>query len=147
MKSPDDVMDMYVPGDWTCPKCNFSLSKQTIFVNSGEVGCSRDDVMRMEGEFCPNDGEPMRRTTWRERAEDNRKWGMSLMEEIIAATGAEHLPGALAAIKATFKTGPDWDGHQWRTTTDKNKCDICGDGPWGRHRFQPAPLVAETEET
>lgn len=100
--SPDNVMDMYVPGAWTCPKCNFALSKQTVFMDSGEVGCSRDDVMKMDGEFCPNDGEPMRRETWRERAEHNREWGASLMEEIITATRAEHLPGALAAIKERF---------------------------------------------
>ena len=26
--------------------------------------------------------------------------------------------------------------HSWTTSTDLNKCDICGDGPWGRHRFE-----------
>ena len=26
--------------------------------------------------------------------------------------------------------------HYWTTSTDLNKCDICGDGPWGRHRFE-----------
>lgn len=100
----DDVLDVYVPGCWICPKCNFALSKQTIFVQSGTVGVSHDDVMRMDGEICPNDGEPMRRETWHERAESNHAWGRKLMEDIIVATGAEHLPGALEAIKERFQS-------------------------------------------
>jgi hypothetical protein len=102
-KSPDDVMDVYVPGNWTCPKCGFVLSSQTLFMGSGEIGCTRDQVMAMSGELCPNDGEPMHRTTWHERAEDNRKWGESLMEDIIAATHAEHLPGALETARQNHR--------------------------------------------
>ena len=34
-------------------------------------------------------------------------------------------------------TAPQWSWpHPWTTTTDKNKCDICGGDPWGIHRFQ-----------
>jgi hypothetical protein len=97
--APDDVMDVYVPGAWKCLRCGFALSQATLFVGSGEVGCSRDQVMKMAGELCPNDGEPMSRVTWRDRAVENQQWGESLMEDVIGAVGAEHLPGALAAIK------------------------------------------------
>lgn len=100
--NPDDVMDVYVPGAWKCMKCGFGLSQATIFIGSGEIGCTREQVMKMSGELCPNDGEPMARVTWRDRAEENRKWGESLMEDIICAVHAEHLPGALDAIRRHF---------------------------------------------
>lgn len=98
-QSPDDVMDVYVPGAWKCLTCGFALSQATIFMGSGEIGCSRDQVMKMTGELCPNDGEPMARVTWRDRAIENQQWGESLMNEIITAVGADHLPGALERIK------------------------------------------------
>lgn len=123
--SPDDVMDVYVPGNWSCPKCGYVLSSQTLFMATGEIGCTRDQVMAMTGEACPNDGEPMRRVTWRERADDNRKWGESLMETIIAATGAEHLPGALAAVKERFASSHE------RGNDENPCCSGCG----GPHPF------------
>lgn len=101
-QSVDDVLDVYVPGAWKCLQCGFALSKATIFVASGTIGCSRDDVMKMEGEICPNDGTAMARETWHERAESNRKWGESLMEDIIAATKTDSLPAALEAVQARF---------------------------------------------
>lgn len=96
----EDAADIYVPGAWVCPQCGFRLSQATIFAQSGEVGVTLDQVTRTAGECCPNDCTPMLRETWRERAESNRVWGESLMNEIIAATGAEHLPQAMERIKA-----------------------------------------------
>jgi hypothetical protein len=29
--------------------------------------------------------------------------------------------------------------HNWTPDETKNRCTICGDGPWGRHRFQEPP--------
>ncbi len=26
--------------------------------------------------------------------------------------------------------------HNWTPDETQNKCTVCGDGPWGRHRFQ-----------
>ena len=104
----DDQLDVYVPGAWTCPKCQYALQKVTLFMQSGESGSSRDDVMNMTGEVCPNDGVMMVRETWHDRAEANRKWGTDLMEQIIALTGAEHLPGAIeviAALRASQEPG------------------------------------------
>lgn len=97
--APDDVMDIYVPGAWKCLTCGFALSQATLFMDSGEIGCSREQVMKMTGEVCPNDGSPMARVTWRDRAIENQTWGESLMNEIIEAVGADHLPGALERIK------------------------------------------------
>ena len=104
MANPDDVMDVYVPGAWRCLTCGFSLCQATIFMSSGEIGCTREQVMNLTGESCPNDGAPMARVTWRDRAEENRKWGESLMEDVIGAVHAEHLPGALAVIRTHFNT-------------------------------------------
>lgn len=116
-QAPDDVMDVYVPGAWKCPRCKFQLSQATIFMGSGEIGCTRDQVMKMTGELCPNDGELMVRVTWRERAEENRQWGESLMEEIIGAVYAEHLPGAMAAVKRHH--------HALRSIAGNSCCDGC----------------------
>jgi hypothetical protein len=98
--SPDDVMDVYVPGRWRCPKCDFQLSSATLFMGSGEIGYTGDQVMDMIGECCPNDGTPMGRVTWREEADANRKWGTDLMEEIIGLTGASSLLAAIEAIRS-----------------------------------------------
>jgi hypothetical protein len=103
-ESPDDVMDVYVPGRWRCLKCEFQLSSATLFMASGEIGCTRDQVMKMEGECCPNDGTPMVRVTWREEADHNRQWGIDLMEEIIAVTYAASLPEALESARRYRKT-------------------------------------------
>ena len=117
--TPDDAMDIYVPGAWRCMQCGFVLSQATLFVQSGEIGCTRDQVMRLDGELCPNDGTPMARVTWRDRAIENQKWGESLMEEIIAAVNAEHLPGALAAVNRHFAV--------LQSIANSSCCDRCNE--------------------
>lgn len=104
--SPDDAMDIYVPGAWRCLQCGFQLTQATIFMASGQIGSSRDQVMRMTGECCPNDGTEMARVTWRERAVENQQWGESLMEEIIAVTGADSLPAAIARVRDLLAAPP-----------------------------------------
>lgn len=95
----DDALDVYVPGAWQCPKCKFALQKATMFVQSGTIGSTREEVMNVTGEVCPNDGVMMGRETWHERAESNFKWGMDLMEQIIAISGKDNLPAALETLK------------------------------------------------
>jgi hypothetical protein len=36
--------------------------------------------------------------------------------------------------------------HPWTPDASKNRCLVCGDGPWGRHRFQSAAPVAASGE-
>lgn len=98
--SVDDALDVYAPGAWRCPKCGFALQTQTIFMQTGSIGSSRDDVMNVTGEVCPNDGVMMSRETWHDRAEANYKWGVDLMEQVIALTGAASLPAAIDTIKS-----------------------------------------------
>jgi hypothetical protein len=131
----DEAEDVYVPGNWTCVKCGFVLYQQTLCTRTGEIGVTIADVMQMSGEMCPNDGEPMRRTTWRERAIENQKWGESLMEDIIAATHAEHLPGALEAARNNHRdihayrgalgyAVPGWHDGKLSDGTEP-KCGMC----------------------
>lgn len=65
--------DVFVPGEWRCPKCAFRLSQFTLFAESGGVG-RRDDP----GEKCPNCTTPL----WRVSALEDRN-------EAIAAANKE----------------------------------------------------------
>lgn len=85
-RAPDDHLDIYVPGEWKCLKCDFVLSRTTLNVTTGEAGVSRADIF--EGEPCPNDGTPMVKVTWRERASDHYEWGRKLMDDLLALTTA-----------------------------------------------------------
>lgn len=96
----EDAAEVYVPGAWRCLQCRFVLQTATLFVQSGTVGNTLDEVTRMSGETCPNDGAPMVRVTWRERANENFDWGAKLMEDILSATGADNLPAALERARA-----------------------------------------------
>lgn len=96
---PDDILDLYVPGRLRCPKCAFQLTRATLFAQTGEVGMTKAEVF-IESEPCPNDGTPMVRVLWREEADDNRKFGESLIDELLQATGMDSLPAAMEFIKA-----------------------------------------------
>jgi hypothetical protein len=37
--------------------------------------------------------------------------------------------------------------HPWTPGADKNRCTICGEGPWGRHRFQEPPPGTDPAST
>lgn len=57
---------LFVPGVWKCPKCKFSLTRTTLNISNGAVGTTHAD--REEPENCPNDGTPMARESWEQRA-------------------------------------------------------------------------------
>jgi hypothetical protein len=71
---PDLYRLAFMPGQFRCPKCEFQLSKQTMFMQSGSIGISESDL---ESELCPNDGTPMVHVTYKEAweyyAEEYRK--------------------------------------------------------------------------
>ena len=58
--------ELYVPGEFCCAKCGFTLSQFTLNANTGAIG-DRDQP----GEKCPNDGSPLWRVTWTQRAQDH----------------------------------------------------------------------------
>lgn len=95
----EDAAELYVPGNWRCLRCGFVLTRATLFAASGTVGSSIDDITRMTGEACPNDGTAMVRVTWRDRAIENQEWAERLINDVLAAAQAESLPAALARIK------------------------------------------------
>ena len=63
---PDLYRLAFMPGQFRCPKCEFQLSKQTMFMQSGSIGISESDL---ESELCPNDGTPMVHVTYKEQLE------------------------------------------------------------------------------
>lgn len=54
----------YVAGSWTCPKCGFVLNKSTITPQG--IGTTETD---RQSEPCPNDGEWLTPTTYKEAAQ------------------------------------------------------------------------------
>lgn len=52
----------FVPGQFCCAKCGFTLMQATLQAETGEIS-ERDDP----GEKCPNDGAPLWRVTWAQR--------------------------------------------------------------------------------
>lgn len=53
-----------MPGAWRCPRCNFTLQLNVIYVN----GIAADTTIADRA--CPNDGELMLPLTWREANEE-----------------------------------------------------------------------------
>ena len=55
---------VYAPGDWKCDACGYVESKRILSALDGSVGASAEAALP-----CPNDGQFMRRLTWKEIAE------------------------------------------------------------------------------
>lgn len=56
---------LYVPGQWRCPKCSFTLYQRTLNAKDGTV-TARDTP----GEPCPNCATPLWRMTWQQNCEE-----------------------------------------------------------------------------
>lgn len=89
----------YVPGEFRCPKCGFCLSQFKLSATTGAIG-DRDEP----GERCPNDGSPLWRVTWKERATDHYE---RATEEIAARKSAEAERDALR--EAIRNIAEEWD--------------------------------------
>lgn len=87
-----DAAELFVPGEFCCAKCGFTLSQFTLSASTGQVG-SRDHP----GEKCPNDGSPLWRVTWKQRASDHYD---RATQEIARAEAAE---AQLAAMRAALE--------------------------------------------
>lgn len=95
--SPDVLRDLYVPGVWKCPHCEFQLARTTLNVVTGEASVTKAQIE--ETEPCPNDGTWMVRVLWRERANEAVGAWPKLVDDICALTGAPSLPQALDGLK------------------------------------------------
>jgi hypothetical protein len=72
---------LYTPASFVCDKCGFRLEKRTMLAATGQVG------VKIGGEECedpcPNDGEQMRRVTWKEMALSSSESAHELMLALI----------------------------------------------------------------
>jgi hypothetical protein len=71
---------LYAPGRWRCPKCNFGLTQMKMRASDGTVG-SRDDP----GEKCPNCDTPLWRVTEREAGDELAERCAEQMQRAIKA--------------------------------------------------------------
>lgn len=62
------IPDVYVPGQFRCPKCGFVLIQSNLNSCDGTV-TARD----APGDKCPNDGAPLWRVTWRDRCMESEE--------------------------------------------------------------------------
>lgn len=54
---------IYVPGQFTCPKCDFALTQSVLSASTGTV-----HVDDRPGEKCPNCNVPLWRVSWKDEA-------------------------------------------------------------------------------
>jgi hypothetical protein len=126
--------EIYAPGEFRCPKCGFFICQFKIRASDGAVG-GRDEP----GEHCPNDGSPLWRVTWKQRAQAYYDRAVEEMDGRIAAEAE------VSRLKAGAVT--DWqliesvpkDGRSiavWLPATATEQphafapVSICEDGTW-----------------
>lgn len=98
--------DVYVPGEFCCAKCGFFLSQFSLNANTGAVS-DRDEP----GERCPNDGSPLWRVTWKQRANEHYE---RAAEEMARAEAAEALVTELReGLQRVVREPPD----DWHSST------------------------------
>lgn len=66
----------YIRGSWDCPKCGFVLTKRSINAETGDIGTTEKD---RQSEQCPNDGEWMVPSTYKNWLEQIQKVTDELM--------------------------------------------------------------------
>ena len=72
----DNEYLIYAPGQWECPKCKFYQVMNILAVNQGMVAADTKIA-----DPCPNDGELMRRVTWKEICASQDKFCKDKAEE------------------------------------------------------------------
>jgi hypothetical protein len=72
---------VFVPGQWRCPKCKFVLSQMNLNASDGAV-TARDDA----GDNCPNCDKPLWRVTWKD---DAMEMAARCEEQMTRAVNAE----------------------------------------------------------
>lgn len=103
--------EVYVPGQWRCPKCNFRLAQAVMRASDGAVGL-RDDP----GERCPNDGSPLWRVTEREAGNELAERAQEYFERANAAEAK------LAVYEAPVGDGTPFDA--WALGSNARFIDV-----------------------
>jgi predicted RNA-binding Zn-ribbon protein involved in translation (DUF1610 family) len=93
-------MTEYVPGEWECPECGFTLQKNFLYAQTGAVGVNDEEVR----EVCPNDGVTLQRLTWKRQAEAAYR---------VAVEGLEREKRFREVLQAVVDVDPDpcWLDH------------------------------------
>jgi hypothetical protein len=71
---------LYMPASFVCDKCGFCLENRVMIAATGQVGIKAGGE---DPEPCPNDGEQLRRVTWKEAYENSRQDLQDLMAALI----------------------------------------------------------------
>ena len=72
--------DVFVPGQWRCPKCKFVLSQFNLNASDGSV-TTRDEA----GDKCPNCDKPLWRVTWKEDAMEMAERAAEQVQRAVSA--------------------------------------------------------------
>lgn len=72
--------EVYVPGQWRCAKCKFTLQQMNLNANTGTV-TARDNA----GDKCPNCNSPLWRATWKQDAHEMLDRATEQMERVKVA--------------------------------------------------------------
>jgi len=104
--SPDHLV--YVPGTWSCPKCNFVLLQSNLNTADGTI-TARDNP----GDKCPNCDSPLWRVSWKqqaremgERAEAEILRSLMLERELAKAIGhIEHMAAFITEANSDYHCG------------------------------------------
>jgi ribosomal protein S27AE len=67
---------VYMPGEWRCPTCHFTLHLRTLYAQTGEVGINLGTP-----DPCPNDGAAMVRLAYKEDAEAANRVALDMVKE------------------------------------------------------------------
>lgn len=102
--------EVYVPGQWRCAKCKFTLQQMNLNANTGTV-TARDNA----GDKCPNCNSPLWRATWKQDAHEMLDRATEQMERVKVAESelstlrarVREVVGPMIALTEDFKVyGP-----------------------------------------
>lgn len=75
---------VYAPGQWRCPKCEFTLMQSNLNALDGTV-TARDEA----GDKCPNCNSPLWRVSWKDEAIEARSHVIRIFDEKQALLGEQ----------------------------------------------------------
>ena len=86
--------DTYLPGQWRCPKCAFTLLQKTLYARDGSVGPNNKP-----GEKCPNCDSPLWRVTYKQGYEElEERFEQYIIENPRAQEAGQAILGAIDLV-------------------------------------------------
>lgn len=117
-------IDQWIKGQWQCPTCKFTLSKNVLSVRDGNVYANAEPF----NEICPNDGAIMRPLTYKDSYHDICKCCEQQVERAVKAEQQNTSLLAQIAVKDEALNKIWWeDDCGWIMHNDKPvECGKCG---------------------